>query len=476
MTSTISFSGLSTGIDTEALISAIMEQESAPLTRLQTKLSNNTERSTLLGTIRTNLLSLSSSMNDLLSSAFENLQVSSSDEDGAYVTATANSAATLGTYQVQVEQVATAARHTLGAADTTSTVGTGTYAIQDVDGTTHTFTLDSSNDSLAGLRDAINASDADVTAKIVDTGESGSERYQLVITADDTGESETGRTTFTLAQTAGTNTLGIASDGVLDSEGNLTSGGTEAETEAKNAVFWVDEIRLTRSSNTVTDAVDGMTFQLNAGGQTSTSTPTTFTVETDVEGITEALQDVVDKFNAVWEVYSENATYETTTNSTDDEDSDTLPTSGLLANDQSIRLMLTKVRSTLISVGSGSSGDGYTSSAQFGFKTNQDGTISLDTSDLEDALEEDPSSVADVSYAMNTAMQSLVTEMTSLGSGSISRIRQQIDTQNVTLTQRIETTQARLDRREAALKRQYANLEAVISQLNSASSSLSSLS
>ncbi len=477
MTSTISFSGLSTGIDTEALIAATLEQESAPLTRLQTKLETNTERSTLLGSISSKLTTLSARMNDLLSVSFENMKVSSSDEKGTYATATASSSTTLGSYEIQVGQLATKAKHAIGYADLTSSVGTGEYAIKSVDGETHTFTLDASNDNLAGLRDAINDSDAGVEATIIDTGKSGSARYQLVLTSEDTGVAEDGRDAFTIAQVSGSNSLGIASDGVLDSEGNLVSGGTDSATAAQNAIFWLNGIEIERSTNTVTDAVEGMTIQLRSGGQDLSSTPTTLTVETDVEGITEALQDVVDAFNEVWTLYTDNAQYGSTTSSdSDSEDNDELPASGALANDSSIRLMLTEVRSTLISIGSGGSGDGYTSSAQFGLKTNRDGTISLDASALEEALESDPSSVADVCYGMNTALQSLVTEITSPGSGSIALIRQQIETQNDSLTRRIDTAEARLERRETILRAQYATMEAQVSQLNAVSSSLSSLS
>lgn len=480
MTSSISFSGISSGIDTQSLISAILEQESAPLTRLQTKLETNTERSTLLSSISTKLSTLSASMNDLLSLSFENLKVESSDEQDTYVTATASSSATLGSYELQVGQIATAAKHTIGYSDLTSSIGAGEYAIKGVDGETHTFSLEDASDNLEGLRDAINGTDAGISATIIDTGKSGSSRYQLVLTAEDTGVGEDERDVFTLAQVSGSNSIGIAT-GTLDEEGALTSGGTDSATKAKNAIFWINGIEVERASNTVTDVVEGMTFQLKSGGQTVSSTPTTLTVETDVEGITEALQEVVDAFNAVWTIYSENAQYGTTTSSTSStsttssDDNEDLPTSGALANDSSIRTMLNKVRSTLISYGSSTTADGYSSSAQFGLKTNQDGSISLDTSALEDALEENTSSVADVCYQMNSALQSLVTEVTSTGSGTIALIRQQIDTQNNYLTQRIETMETRLERRETILKAQYANMESLVSQWNSVSSSLSSL-
>lgn len=463
MASLVNFQGLSTGLNTASLIEAIMQKESQPLVRMQEKQALNTKRSTLTSTLSVNLLSLSSSMNTLNSSAFYTQMVTSSDANAKYVSASATGATT-GTYDVQVDRIATKAKMTLGASDLTSSVGQGSYTITDRDGTTHAFTIDGSNDSLTGFRDAINNSSAGVTATIVDSGVAGASRYKLVVTSDTTGAAENGGTTFGIAINSGSSTV---------------LGGTSATSEAaQNAHFWVNGVELTRSTNTVSDAVTGMTFTLKSGGQTSASTPTTLTVATDKEGITKALQDVVSKFNAVLKLYKDNsqaATYEKNASSTS-ASSEALTPAGAFYNQPALRSMVTSIRSAIMSVPAGLSGENYyQSAAELGLKTNQDGTMSLDTNALKAALDKNPEAVAEVFNKVNTVLQDSVTAITSPGSGSLAMIRQNIDSQNSSLSLRIDSMQSTLDRRKKALELQYANLEKTVGLLQSAGQSLATI-
>ena len=89
MASLINFQGISTGLNTSSLIQAIMEQESQPLVRMQDKQTLNSKRSTLMSTFSLNLLSLSTSMNSLTSSAFFTQQVTSSDANATFASASA---------------------------------------------------------------------------------------------------------------------------------------------------------------------------------------------------------------------------------------------------------------------------------------------------------------------------------------------------------------------------------------------------
>lgn len=475
MASPINFQGISTGLNTSSLIDAIMQQEGQPLQRMQVKQALNTKRSTLLSSLSVSLLSLSTSMNTLNTSAFQTQLVTSSDANNTYATASATGA-TPGSYAIQVGQIATKASQTFGFGSLTSAVGTGQYAIKDVDGTTKTFTIGSTNNTLGGLRDAINASGAGVNATIVDTGKTNDpNRYQLVLNAKNTGLGTGDRDVFTIAQIGGSNQLGIATDGVL-TDGVLTSGGTDAATKAKNAIFWVNGIELNRASNTVSDAVEGMTFTLKSGGQTALSTPTTLTVATDKEGITKAFQDVVSKFNAFLKVYKDNSQYSASASGSTSTSKDTLPESGPLANQPSLRGMISQVRSAIMSVPTSlAAGNYYHSAAEVGLKTNQDGTLSLDATALKAALDKNPTAVAEVFDKVNSTLQNTVSTITSPGSGSLAKIRQNIDSQNSFLNLRIDSMQSHLDRRKAALQAQYANLEKTIGLLQSAGQSLGAI-
>ena len=461
MASQINFQGLSTGLNTSSLIQAIMDQESQPLVRMQDKQTLNTKRSTLMTSFSVSLLSLSSSMNALNTSSFYTQLVTSSDANATYVSASATGAST-GAYDVQVDKIATKAKLTFGAADQTAAVGTGTYTLTGTDGTATNITIGTGNDSLTGLRDAINDSDAAVTASIVDSGVAGPSRYKLILSSDETGAAESGGTTLSLTRAGGSTAL-------------LDSGVSMA---AQNAHFWVNGIELTRSSNTVSDAVEGMTFTLKSGGQTSASTATTLTVATDKEGITKALQDVVSKYNSVLKLYKDNsqgATYAKNASATS-ASSEALTPAGALANQPSLRSMISGVRSSIMSVPAGlSSGNYYQSASELGLKTNQDGTLSLDTTAFKAALDKNPAAVAEVFSKVNSGLQDSVSRITSPGSGSLATIRQNIDSQNSMLSLRIDSMQSNLDRRQKALELQYANLERVVGQLQSAGQSLGTI-
>ena len=82
MSSNVNFQGLATGLNTSSLIEATLEQESAPLTRMQERQTLNNQRSSLLRTFQTNLMALNTSLSTLNTSAFESKTVTSTDPDG----------------------------------------------------------------------------------------------------------------------------------------------------------------------------------------------------------------------------------------------------------------------------------------------------------------------------------------------------------------------------------------------------------
>lgn len=399
MASGISFQGLSTGLPTDQLVNAILDLESQPLQRLQSRQSRNTQRAAALQTFKANLTALATSLASLGGTSFNARTVTSTDSNGTYVTASASGAAA-GSYDLKVSQVATKGRISptlaggvptnLAVADPLATPvfsgASATFALQGTDGVIKTVTLDAANNSIYGLRDAINAlgvadpnnpsvKPLGVSATVVNTG-SGANPYQLVLTAKETGTGTTGGVVTLADVTAGgaVNTLGITA-GTVDSltapttlTGGLASAGSDL---AQDALFTVNGIQLTRKSNTVTDAVDGVTFSLKQGGQAS---PTTFTVALDKGTITSAVQDVVSKFNALVKATK-----------------DASGVGGALANDPSVRSFLSQVRSALSGSPAGLPASAtLTSTADLGLKTNRDGTLSLDTAALQSALDKDP--------------------------------------------------------------------------------------
>lgn len=521
-----------------------------PLQRLQNRVNLNNQRTQALQGIVSSLRSLGTSLSTLQNSSFFARSVSSNDSTGAYVTASASGAAS-GTYDVKVTQIASKA--TLGGsafavADplTTKVFNDGSassadFAIQGTDGKVKTFSLASTNNNIYGLRDALNAAGAGVTASVVNTG-SGANPYQLVITAKETG---TGTTSglITLAETTSggaLNSLGIAA-GTVDSPTTPTiiTGGTQSTGAqiSQDAVFTVNGITLTRKSNTVSDAVDGVTFTLKQGAQ---ATATSFTVAQDTSAITSQLQDALTKFNAVVTAVNNGSKQ-----------------GGALVGDTTTRNILTQVRAVLGAVPSGlPASNAYQTGADVGIKTNRDGTLSLDTTVFKAALEANPDAVrkvfgltatsdnaavsfvgansltatgalafdissytsgsGDVSGTVNgvsvsgtggiiygpvgssiegltlsvsgtgtgtltlsrglgQGIQDLIAKLTASGSGQLTQTISNINAQNFSLQGQIISGQARLDRRKEVLQAEFANLEATLGQLQSAGQSLGSL-
>lgn len=460
MSSKVNFQGLATGLNTSSLIEAILEQESAPLTRMQERQTLNNQRSSLLRTFKSNLMALNTSLSTLNTSAFESKTVTSTDPDGTHVTASANQDAS-GSYDVTVSQTATKAR--LGVTKTVSS-STGSlggtkgasgegldkyaYTVTNRDGEATTFYLSEGTNTLAGLRDAINAQSKDtgVSASIVQVSATGNS-FQLVLNATETG----------LGSASGALQLATNAGSALGGDTETTYTST-AEEQARNALFTVNGVQVERASNTVSDVVEGMTFTLKKGDGGSSTT--NFSVSANTGAISTALQDVVTKFNALYKVYKDNS-----------------DAGEAFAGDSSVRSMLNSVRTTLtLAVEGVSEGNSYRSAASLGLKTNRDGTMSLDSSTLKTALEEHPADAAEIFGKIGTAMQTLVTDLTSSGSGSIALILQGLDSQNSRLNQQIEALETRLERRRTVLETQYGNLEATISQLQSAGQSLSGLS
>lgn len=422
MASNISFSGITSGVNTDALVNAIIAQESVPMQRMQIRQARDAQRISALTALRTSLNTLAISLVNLGGAAFDARSVASNDT-GSYVSATATNAA-VGTYDIQVTRVATKGRLSatldgggaptnLAVADAAATsIFSGTsasFAIKGTDGVIKTLTLGSSQNNLNSLRDAINAtSGLGVTASVVNTG-TGANPHQLVLTAKETGTGSTsGLVTLADVTDGGAvNSLGITA-GTVDSLTTPTTltGGLQSGTAAQDALFTLNGVSLTRKSNTVTDAVSGITFTLKQGSQTST---TSLTVDYDRSGILSAFQDVVSKYNGILAAYKQGTQDQVDANGKALKDVLGKPVPGVFANDSSVRDYLARVRTALAASAAGISGSAtYQAAADVGLKTNGDGSLSLDSTAFTNALTANPEAVRKVFGVTGTSTNTAV--------------------------------------------------------------------
>ncbi len=402
-----SLNGVSTGVDTTALINAIVAQKSVGLTRLQAQRTLNDDKVTALNSLNTQLSAFGVSMLALQDS-FNSRTVTSTDINNAYVTATAKGAAT-GNFDLTVHTVATKGRVSatldsnglatnLAVASPTDSVNSNiftsgtpaTFAIQGTDGVVKTITMTEGANTLNGLAAAINASGAGVTAQVVNTG-SGAKPYQLVLSAKETGAGTTSGLVSIVDVTnqsgasagASANTLGILAGTVdsLTTPTAITGGLTSALSGASgtNATFALNGIELTRSSNLVKDAADGMTFTLKQGGQTGT---TTLTVTPDKGGATTAMQTFITNYNKLVTDYK--------TASTSTKNADGSVKQAALANDPSTRAFMASLQAALKGTSAGMpSGTTYKSLASMGISSLPNGTLNMNIIAFQTAMGND---------------------------------------------------------------------------------------
>ena len=485
--SSSSISGISTGVDTTALINAIVAQKGGNLTRLKAQRELNDKRSAALTAMSTSLTTLGYSLL-ALQDRINGRTVTSSDANNTNVTATGSGAAS-GNYDVTVTTVATKGQiapvqgSVLSVKDPTAAIfssSSASFAVQGTDGVIKTFEL--TTNSLNGLKDAINSSGAGVSASVVNTG-SGTNPYLLVITAKGTGTGSTGAGVVTLAaidndgppkHPAVTPTelinnadvsLGLGLSGTIAGTFAAPTGITGGLVSAvpKDAVFTVNGITLTRKTNVVSDAVEGMTFTLKQGGQTGM---TTLTVAPDKTGATTAMQDFLTKYNQLVKDYK--------TASTSTKNADGSVNQAPLAGDASARALMLNLRAALASTSTGMPTDSaYKTLGSMGITTQADGSLTMNTISFQGAMVTDLASVQlNFSQGLGQSARALITTFTGMGAGGVSTLLNSIITQNKNLDVQVQSAQSRLDTETKNLKAKFARMESIVGQMRASSAAL----
>src|SRR5690606_37245083 len=292
--------GVGSGVLTSDLVDQLVAAERRPT---EVRLDQRTERSEALisayGTLRSAVTELRLPMRQLGSA--EAMKSFSATSSGANVSVSVDaSTAARGSYSVDVvglaEAQALASTETFADRDATS-VGQGTMTLQVGDKTTE-ITIDSSNDTLQGLANAINEANAGVSAGVIDTG-SG---YRLTLSADETGSANAVK--ISANETVGAEGLARFAFDPADPTANPAMDQTIA---AADAQMKVNGVLLTRSTNTVENVVDGLTFNLTDVGKS------TVKVEQDTAAVAERVQAFVDKFNELQNTIRELSSFDSET-------------------------------------------------------------------------------------------------------------------------------------------------------------------
>jgi flagellar hook-associated protein 2 len=400
--STLGTATAPSGLDVAGTVSQLMTVERQPLALLDRKEAGYQATLSAYGNVKSALASFQTAMSGMSNlSKFQALSATAAD--ATILTASANSSAVPGSYAVQVGSLAqaqtiaavgqTSASAAIGAAATTTlsfqfgTISNGSLSAgiysnatftQDATQATGTVTIDSSNNSLQGIRDAINAANLGVTATIVNDGSAAP--YRLVLASNTTGASKSMK-------------ISVAGDAALQGLLAYDPAGTQNLTQssaAKDAALTVNGIAISSASNTVTGAIQGATLNLAKAGTT------TLAVARDAGAVQSAVQTFVAAYNDVHKTLTDLTAYNAATK-----------TGAVLLGDSTVLTLQTQIRSALSSTLTGSGGS-LTSLSQIGVALQRDGTMALDAAKLTTAIANNFNDVAGLFAAIGKPTDSLV--------------------------------------------------------------------
>jgi len=370
--------GIGSGLDINDLVTRLVAAEREPTTvRLDQREAQLQARLSGLGLLGGALAELESA-GELLarSGTFTGRTAVSSDE--SRFTATATAGAAPGTFAIEVASLARA--HKLasqGFTDSASEVGSGTLTVASGAGSAEIAVAQGT--TLAGLRDAINAvaGQTGVSATIVNADDgSGGVEARLLLSAAGTGTAN--RITVTVDDDDGNDVDASGlSRFVFDPDGSGATQASELQAAADAKVV-IDGLAVTRSSNTIGDAIDGVTLSLVAAGPGETAT---LKVAADRQGVVEAVQAFVDAYNALRGTIDALTRFEPGTGER-----------GVLLGDAGL-LSVSNLLSRELGRRVESDFPDLSTLSDVGVRFQADGTLALDEAVLDEALAEAPEAV-----------------------------------------------------------------------------------
>ncbi|MES2354459.1 MAG: flagellar filament capping protein FliD [Pseudomonadota bacterium] len=396
----ISTPGVGSGLDVNSIVSKLMDVEAQPLLTLQKKEISYQSKLSAIGSLTGALSSFQSSLNGVKNvSSFNSLNAIINDNTAASVTASSTSVA--GSYALNITQLAQAQKvNSTIFTNVTDVVGTGVLTIQfgtyNSGGNTFTpntakaskdITIGNFVNTLSGVRDAINAAGAGVSATIVNDGTGN----RLVISSQDTGLANSLKITVADDDLGNTDTSGL-SKLAFDPTAIAGSGKNLSETQvAKDATLTVDGLPITSASNTLTSAIQGVTLNLLK----TTSSAATVTVASNPSQIFNSLSTFVAGYNNFSKTLSSLTAYNASTKQ-----------GGPLLGDPTTLAIESRVRTLLSASSTGSAG--FTTLSSVGISFQKDGTLSIDASKAVAAIQSNPAAVGQLFAAVGSSSDSLV--------------------------------------------------------------------
>ena len=356
-----SISGLVSGLNVQSLISSLSAAYQQPIALLQNQEQSYQTTLSAWGSVQSTLSGLQSTVAGLQNVTKLNNRVANLSNSSA-VTATVSSDAPLGSYSLS--NIVLAQSQSVYSQDfasaTNTAVGTGTLQIQVGSGSVTNVSIDNTNNSLNGIASAINNANAGVSAAVVFDGTG----YRLTLSGSNTGTSNA----FTVTTSGATGSLSSLS------YASGTSGMTQSQA-AQNASVSINGLTVTSASDTVSGAIPGVSLNLlQASGATS------LTVANDSASFVKSVQSFVSAFNSAMSALNQATAFSPGS-------SGSAAQAGPLLGNAGIEGLRTQLLNLITGQGLGTtSGSSYASLGAVGINLAQDGTLSLDSGKLTQAL------------------------------------------------------------------------------------------
>lgn len=422
--------GTGSGIDTTALVTALVDaQFAAKNASIEQRQETLTSQLSLIAQLKSGISGFSTALSQLVSGGTLTTQATSSNSGIVRATSLNGASITGLNNSVEVRQIASAqVAFSDPVADASAAVGEGVLSIQVGTGAAVDITIDSSNASLTGIRNAINTAGAGITASIV----SDSQGARLVLKGA-TGEASA----FTMSVTEDPAVPGLSALAVNDGTTGMQFG-----TRAADAIVAVDGVAVRRTSNNITDLIPGVRLDLVSA---STGTQVAIGASPQTDALRQAVNDVVTTYNDLYALLTE---------ATD-------PIAGPLRADPGARSMMQELRNLTLRQLTPADGNAPRTLAELGVATGRDGTLSVNSATLNRVLTSYPETVGRMfaagSGGLSGALFAISTAATSRSTGlgaseqRYTRLQSALADEQVRATEQAEAARTRMTRQFASM-------------------------
>ncbi len=394
---------MATNLDVNSIVSQLMSAERQPLAKFTAREAGYQAKLSAYGSVKSAVSGFQTALQGLNNAnKFQSLTASVSDK--AFFTASATASAAPGTYSLEVSSLAQSQQlAAAGQASSTAAIGSGaattlTFDFGTISGGTLTdgtysgaafassgkgtksVTIDASNNSLQGIRDAINAAKIGVKASIVNDG-SGTP-YRLTLAADGQGAANSMK-------------ISVAGDAAIGALLAHDPAGAQALNEsvtAQNANLKVNGVAVSKPSNTISDVVEGVTLTLLK----PTAAAEKLSVARDTTSITNSVNSFVKAYNDMANTLKNLTAYDKATQK-----------GAILLGDATVRSLQTQLRGILGTALAGTPGD-LTTLSSIGVSFQLDGTLAVDSSKLNAAMNDHFDEIASLFASVGKSTDTLV--------------------------------------------------------------------